>query len=134
MEPRSIGRRHGMAIPDEVERDLSVIDVPRWGRVLRCDEHAAWQVVDESGQPVEPIRRYLRDLVGRGRSTSSARSYAFDLLRWWRWLRAIEMNWDRATSTEVKDFVLWLMATPKPRDVARTVSAARARHDQSTDP
>ena len=51
MEPHLIGRRYDMALPDEVERDLSSIDVPRWGRVLRVDELATWQV------EVPPVQR-----------------------------------------------------------------------------
>src|SRR5689334_17873175 len=34
------------------------------------------------------------------------------------------MEWDRATSTEVKDFVLWLKSTKKWRRHARTCSSA----------
>lgn len=115
-----------MAFLDDVERDLSLIDLPRWGRVVRVDGPVPWLVVDEVGEPVEPIQRYLRDFVARGRSLSSVRSYAYDLLRWWRWLRAVEIDWDKATSVEVKDFVLWLVSTAKPRVVARTASAALA--------
>ena len=67
---------------------------------------------------------YLREFVARGGSPLSARSYAFDLLRWWRWLKAIGVEWNRATSADVKDFVLWLKSTTKWRRHARTRSAA----------
>jgi integrase len=52
----------------------------------------------------------------------SVRSYAYGLLRWWRWLVAIGVDWDKATSAEVKDFVLWLGRAAKPRNSPRTRS------------
>jgi len=54
------------------------------------------------------------------------RSYAYDLLRWWRWLRADGVEWDKATPAEVRDLVLWLTRADKPRRAPRTVSAATA--------
>ncbi|MER5925456.1 site-specific integrase [Streptomyces mirabilis] len=89
-----------------------------------------WLVLDEEGRAVEPIRRFLIDFVARDNRPGSVRSYAFDLLRWWRWLRVVQVEWDRATSAEVRDFVLWLRVTTKPRTSARTHSAATVRDDQ----
>ncbi|MFD5034113.1 hypothetical protein ACFWM0_27460 [Streptomyces sp. NPDC058405] len=43
-----------------------------------------WMVLDEQGRAVEPVRRYLIDFVARYNRPGSVRSYAFDLLRWWR--------------------------------------------------
>ncbi|MEU5002302.1 site-specific integrase [Streptomyces sp. NPDC021622] len=74
---------------------------------------------------VEPVRRYLRDFVARNRP-GSVRSYAYALLRWWRWLRVVQVEWDRATSAEVRDLVLWLKQATKPRTSPRTTSAATA--------
>lgn len=73
---------------------------------------------------MQPVRRFLIDFVARDNRPGSVRSYAFDLLRWWRWLRVIQVEWDQATSAEVRDFVLWLRAATKPRTSARTHSAA----------
>jgi integrase len=83
-------------------------------------------VVDPAGGPVEPISRFLRDFVARGNSAGSVRSYAFCLHRWWRFLIAVGVAWDRATSLEVRDFVLWLRQARKAGAPARTRSAARA--------
>lgn len=85
-----------------------------------------WLVVDPTGLPVEPITRFLRDFVARGNRAGSVRSYAFDLLRRWRFLRAVDVEWDKATSSEVRDFVLWFGQARKPRRVARTTSARTA--------
>jgi integrase len=113
-------------LSDEVERDLGSIRLPRWGRVETADGVVPWLVVDPLGEPVVPIRRFLTDFVARGNPASSVRSYAYDLLRWWRWLQAIAEQWDQVTSAEVKDFVLWLMQATKPRNSPRTASSGTA--------
>lgn len=99
---------------DEIERDVGAIRLPRWGRVLESEGLAPWLVVDPDDVPVEPVRRFLVDFVARDNQPSSVRSYAYDLLRWWRWLRAVEVEWDRATPAEARDLVLWLKQTSKP--------------------
>ncbi|MFE5820001.1 site-specific integrase [Streptomyces sp. NPDC056479] len=54
------------------------------------------------------MRRYLRDFVAQGRRAGSVWSYAYDLLRWWRWLQVVDVEWDQVTSAQVREFVLWL--------------------------
>jgi integrase/recombinase XerD len=41
-------------------------------------------------------------------------------------LRALGVEWDKATPAEVRDLVLWLKQTAKPRQAPRTASAAMA--------
>lgn len=106
-------------------RDIGSIQLPRWGRVVPAAGVVPWLVVDPDGAPVEPIRMFLVDFAARNRP-GSVRSYAYGLLRWWRWLRAVEVDWDKATSTEVRDLVRWLKHAAKPRRSPRTVSAATA--------
>ena len=43
-----------------------------------------WLVVDAAGCEVEPVSRYLRDLPVGDASPATGRSYAHDLLRWFR--------------------------------------------------
>jgi integrase len=111
---------------EDVERDVGSIRLPQWGRVVSAEGVVPWLVVDQAGQPVEPVRRFLRDFVAQGNRPGSVRSYAYDLLRWWRWLQVVGVEWDKVTSTEVKDFVLWLRQAVKPRNSVRTTSAAIA--------
>jgi integrase/recombinase XerD len=98
--------------------------VSRWGRVVPAHGPVPWTVISDEGVELEVVRQYLREFVARGGSPLSTRSYAFDLLRWWRWLKATGVQWNRATSADVKDYVLWLKSTTKPRRHARTRSAA----------
>ncbi len=111
---------------EDVDRDVSSIEIPRWGRVVRSDGAVPWLVVDADSVVVEPIRRYLLDFAARDNRVGSVRSYAYVLLRWWRWLHAVDVAWDKATPSEARDLVLWLRQASKPRRSPRTVSAATA--------
>lgn len=108
------------AVPGRVAQD----DLGRWGRVVSCDGLPGWRVVDPCGEPVEPIAEFLRDFAARGSSAGSVRSYAYALLRWWRWLRRVDVAWDRASVAEVRDLVLWLSQVDKARRFPRTGSAS----------
>jgi integrase len=107
-------------------RDVGAIVLPSWGGVVAAEGVVPWLVVDPEGVPVEPVRRFLADFVAQDNRPGSVRSYAYGLLRWWRWLRVVGVDWDQATSAEVRDLVLWLKHTTKPRRSARTVSATTA--------
>src|SRR6266542_2382688 len=111
---------------DGVVRRVEAVRLPEIGRVVPAEGVVPWLVLDAAGEPVEPIRRFLAEFVARGNRAGSVRSYAYALHRWWRFLAAVEVDWDKATSAEVRDFVLWLRSAVKPRRAPRTVSAAAA--------
>lgn len=109
-----------------MERDLGALRLPRWGRVAAGDDVVSWTVLDPAGERVEPIAGFLRDLVARDASAATVRSYSYDLLRWWRWLRVVGVEWDRASSAEVRELVLWLQQARKPIAAARRASMSTA--------
>lgn len=111
---------------DDVDRDIAAIQLPRWGRVVPVEGPVPWLVVDDDDVPVEPIRRYLTDFAAGDTSVGSVRSYAYALLRWWRWLRAVGVEWNQATPAEARDLVLWLKQATKPRRSPRTASVKTA--------
>lgn len=121
-----------MGLLDEVERDVGSLRLPRWGRVVELVGVVPWQVVGPDGMPVEPVGRFLRDFVARGNRPGSVRSYAYDLLRWWRFLVAIGVGWDKVTSVEVRDFVLWLQQATKPGRAGSEQFAVVRRINQVT--
>ena len=107
-------------------RDVSGLVVARVGRVAStADPVLPWAVLDGAGRPVEPVVEFLRDLLACGSSPASCRSYGFDLLRWFRFLAAVDVKWHRAQRGEVRDFVLWLRGCHNP---------ARDRHRQDAPP
>src|SRR6266511_418211 len=96
-------------------REVTALQVARVGRVKPGpDPSLPWQIVDEHGNEVLEVSDYLRHLTAGDFSPASVKSYEQALLRWLRFLRAIEVAWDRADRVEVRDFVLWMRTTVKP--------------------
>ena len=96
------------------ERDLSALVVPRAGGVdAGGDLWEPVRVLDVAGRPVIAVAAFLKDLQASGRSISTQRSYAMDLLRWFRFVWAIEVPWDEATRVEARDFCRWLACADK---------------------
>lgn len=57
--------------------DVDAIRLPQWGRVAEADDVVPNEVQGADGEPIEQIRRHLRDLVAQGRRAGSVRSYAY---------------------------------------------------------
>ncbi|WP_344216666.1 site-specific integrase [Kribbella sancticallisti] len=51
---------------------------------------------------------FLRDLAASDCSLATLRSYAYDLLRWFRFLHARWTAWERVERVDVREFVEWL--------------------------
>ena len=62
---------------------------------------------------MEAAAGFFRDLLAAGRTESTVRSYGMDLLRWFRFLWAAGVRWDRATRVEARDFNRWLQVGGK---------------------
>ena len=78
------------------------------------DPWEPYRLVDPRGETVQPVAAYLKDLQASGRSAATQRSYGMDLLRWFRFLWAIEAPWDQATRAEARDFARRLQVADKP--------------------
>jgi len=63
-------------------------------------------------------------VIGFGRNPQ-LRSYAVDLLRWWRFLDAVDVAWDWASRAEARDFSCWIQLTAKQQ--LRTTRPRAAR-------
>jgi hypothetical protein len=80
----------------ESSRDLGALVVPQAGRLIATgDSWEPFGLVDPDGRPVEAVGGFLRELQAAGRAEATIRSYGLDLLRWFRFLWAIEVGWDR---------------------------------------
>ncbi|MFF5759645.1 tyrosine-type recombinase/integrase [Streptomyces longwoodensis] len=96
-------------------RDLRNFVLPEIGKVLKTgDPWEPYQLLDPSGRPVEPVAVYFKDLMAGPYSPLTLRSYGMDLLRWWRYLWVLGIEWDRATSEDARDFMLWMKLADKP--------------------
>ncbi|MFF0530738.1 tyrosine-type recombinase/integrase [Nocardia amikacinitolerans] len=71
--------------------------------------------MDRDGVEVEPVTQYLRDLALGDSRPLTSRSYGYDLLRWFRLLWMVEVDWNRATGSEVDVLVGWLKTAVNPQ-------------------
>ncbi|MFB6555692.1 tyrosine-type recombinase/integrase [Streptomyces sp. NPDC056405] len=100
----------------EASRDLASLSIPLVGELVAMDDlWEPYRLIDPAREPVEGARSFLRDLQGAGRSAATARSYGMDMLRWFRFLWAVEVPWDRASRIEARDFSRWLQVAGQPR-------------------
>jgi integrase len=100
---------------DERARDLSGLVVPLAGWLQATgDPWQPYRLIDPAGEPVEAVSAYFRDLQAADRSAATMRSYGMDLLRWFRFLWAIQVGWNRATRVEARDFCRWMLVAGKP--------------------
>jgi site-specific recombinase XerD len=100
---------------EEPARDLAAMVVPQVGRLAETgDAWDPYRLLDGDEVVVEAVTEYLRDLQAAGRSTATLRSYGLDLLRWFRFLWAVDIAWSRATRVEARDFCRWMLVAGKP--------------------
>jgi integrase len=96
-------------------RDLASLIVPGVGGLVETDDlWEPYRLVDAQGEVVEPVAAYFADLQAGNCSPATLRSYGSDLLRWWRFLAALGVLWDRATRVEARDFARWMQIADKP--------------------
>ena len=102
--------------PQSHERDVVTLVVPRIGCVAATDDPLEpYRLIDADGAVVAPVASFLRELLAASRAPLTLRSYAMDLLRWWRFLAAADVRWEQATPVEGRDFSLWIRQASKPR-------------------
>jgi hypothetical protein len=101
---------------EAIVRELSGLVVPRTGQLAATgDDGQPYRLLDADGTVVEPVSAFLGELLAAGRSVATLRSYGMDLLRWWRFLRAVDVGWNRATRLEARDFSCWIQLVVKQR-------------------
>ncbi|MGD0247233.1 MAG: tyrosine-type recombinase/integrase [Streptosporangiaceae bacterium] len=102
-------------------------DLPRAGGVVAGPSALLpYRVVDAAGGEVEPVSRYLRDRVLGDVSPLTCRSYAHDLLRWFRLLWVLEVPWDQASEAETAVLAGWLRHAANPQRRRRRPGAPTA--------
>ncbi len=69
---------------------------------------------------------WLRDLSACDVSPLTLRSYAFDLLRWLRFLHMLRVEWQRAERGHVRELVEYLRQAPNPQRLRRSSEAPAA--------
>ena len=104
-----------MVASEELSRNLITLAVPQHGALRASgDPFEPFQLLDATGRVIGPAAAFLRELQACGRPATTQRSYGLALLRWFRFLRAIEVPWDQATRAEARDFCRWIQVAAKP--------------------
>jgi len=99
----------------EAPRDLANLIVLRRGSLVATGERQEpFRLVDGDGAAVTAAAEFFFDLQASGRPDSTIRSYGLDLLRWFRFLRAVGVSWEQATRAEARDFCRWMIVAGKP--------------------
>jgi site-specific recombinase XerD len=114
--------------------DLAGLVVPLAGRLVTTgDRWEPYRLLDGDGVSVAAAGAYFSHLQAAGRSEATLRSYGMDLLRWFRFLWAAGVAWDRAGRAEARDFCRWLLVAGKParphwrdRDAGRAGAGGQA--------
>ena len=102
-------------------RDVGALKVARVGRVAETgDPLRPFVLLDENGAEVPAVSEFLHHMLADDARPSSLRSYAYELLAWFRFLRAIEVAWDAAGRAEARDFALWLKTVKEARPAPPT--------------
>ena len=109
-------------------RELSALVVPRHGLLEATgDPFEPYRLVDGGGVAVKPAAAFFAELTACGRPATTQRSYGMDLLRWFRFLWALGVDWDQATRVEARDFCRWLQVTAKPHASIGVIGLATRR-------
>jgi integrase len=104
-----------MTTAGDRERDLAELGVQRAGRVEQTGSPwEPYRLVGPDGIVIRPAGEFLKELQAAGRTEATQRSYALVLLRWFRFLWAVGVPWDQATSVEARDYCRWVQAGGKP--------------------
>jgi site-specific recombinase XerD len=95
-------------------RDLAVLVVPPAGALIATgDRYEPFRLAGPDGAAVAPVTAFFRDLLAAGRSEATVRSYGMDLLRWFRFIWAAGIAWDRADQQVARDFSRWLQVSAR---------------------
>jgi hypothetical protein len=120
----------------DVIRDLATLPVLLAGALQATgDPWEPYRIIDADGETVTAVAGFFRDLQAAGRSEATLRSYGHDLLRWFRFIWAVEVPWNRATRIEARDFCRWMLVAGKPsRPHWRSTDAASAASGEAYAP
>ncbi|WP_338014182.1 tyrosine-type recombinase/integrase [Streptomyces sp. CB01580] len=92
------------------------VRLPQIGVVVAGERDSLpWVVIDGADRPIPSVSSYLLDRMLGDVSPLTCRSYAYDLLRWFRVLWAVDTGWEQATESEAAVLVGWLRSAGNPQ-------------------
>lgn len=94
------------------------------GRVVKANTGLPYRLIFPEAEHVV-VSSFLRDLAASDCSPATLRSYAYDMLRWFRFLHGRFVPWERAERLDVRALVEHMRASP-------TANTLRKGSDQVT--
>jgi integrase/recombinase XerD len=88
-------------------------------------------VIDDEGNLVEPIVRYLKYLDRVGAARHTLRSYATALRLYWEFLTQQQLTWQHVTLDDLSNFVLWLKLPTRSLKVLPVQPVPQARSNRT---
>ena len=86
-----------MNSPEVLRRDLTNLAVPQIGRLEETGKaEEPYRLIDPEDVVVEEAAEWFAELQACSKPATTIRSYGLDLLRWWRFLWALEVDSDPA--------------------------------------
>jgi site-specific recombinase XerD len=70
------------------------------------------ELLDDEGESIEVVERFLRYLISRGCSPNTVVSYAYDLLHLWRFLAERGLDWNQMRPVKSLQLLEFLRAEP----------------------
>lgn len=95
------------------------------------DAQRRYVVIDEHGNLIEPIVRYLKYLDRIGSARQTLRSYASNLRLYWEFLLQQELDWQQITLDELARFVTWLKLPTSSLKVLPVFPVEQARSNRT---
>ncbi|MFC9335918.1 tyrosine-type recombinase/integrase [Arthrobacter sp. NPDC057009] len=93
------------------------------GRVVKSSEGLPYRLLFPDSEH-EAASSFLRELAASDCSPATLRSYAFDLLRWFRFLSDRFTPWEKAERLDVRELVEHMKAAPTANALRRGLEAA----------
>jgi hypothetical protein len=93
-------------------------DGVRVGEVVEFSSGLRWRLLFPEREHAT-ANLFLRGLAASDYSPATLRSYAYDLLRWFRFLHRRLVAWEKAERLDVLEFVEWLRETSNPQRLCR---------------
>src|SRR5260370_3138302 len=82
-------------------------------RVLcKATNEVRFEVVDDAGQPIEIVSRFMRHLLARDYSPNTLSAYCFDLLHFMTFLRVQQLTYEQFTPAHAWTLLAYLRELP----------------------
>lgn len=99
----------------------------RVAEVCTSDKKIKYVVLDDDGNFIEPIARYLKFLDLCERSNNTLRTYAINLMLFFRYLKQENLDFHNVTIDEMAGFIYWLKQPYKSIPIPATQPIKQTR-------